>query len=117
MYYLKFLEKIERQTKGNKRDFQAWIYLDGYSGCNDALYFHTENPDKDFPYWLDNVEWNVEIPSILISLLDSSKFNIGRLKNKNKYSYIIQKKGLGLEINKQTIEIGADAIKDNHYRS
>jgi len=103
MYYLKIFEKIERLTKGNKRDFQAWIYFDGCNGYDDAFYFHTENPDKDFPYWLDDIEWNVEIPSTLLSLVDTSKFNIGRLEIKNKYSYIIQKKGLGLEINKQII--------------
>jgi hypothetical protein len=100
LYYIKIFEKIDKQTNENKRDFQTWIYLDGHDGVNDAIYFHTENPEYDFPYWLDNVEWNIEIPPILIGLLDLSKFNIGTLKGKkeNVNSYIIQKKGLGLNI-------------------
>lgn len=103
LYYLKIFEKINKQTKGNKRDFQTWIYLDGYDGVDDAIYFHTENPECDFPYLLDNIEWNIEIPPILKGLLDLSKFNIGMLKDKkeNVHSYIIQKKVLGLNINKR----------------
>lgn len=100
LYYLKIFEKIDKQTRENKRNFQTWIYLDGYEGGDDALYFHTENPESEFPYWLDNIEWNIEIPPILIGLLDLSNFNIGMIKGKeeNVYSYIIQKKGLGLKI-------------------
>lgn len=107
LYYFKILEKIDLQTKGIKRDFQTWIYLDGYDGTCDAIYFHTENPEGDFPYWLDNVEWNVEIPSILLNLLDLSEFNIGIIRNvkDNTHSYIIQKKGLGQKINKKQINI------------
>lgn len=103
LYYLKIMEKIETQTRHNKRLFQTWIYLDGYGGYCDAIYFHTENPEGDFPYWLDNIEWNKKIPPILIGLLDLSKFDIGILKSKrdNIDSYIIQKKELGLEISKQ----------------
>lgn len=103
LYYLKIMEKIEIQTRDNKLLFQTWIYLDGHEGTCDAIYFHTKNPEGDFPYWLDNIEWNKKIPTILIGLLDLSKFNIGTLNNRrdNVDSYIIQKKGLGLEINKQ----------------
>ncbi|WP_035293851.1 hypothetical protein [Clostridium sp. KNHs214] len=67
-------------SKENKRDFQTWIYLGGDEGVDDALYFHTENPGCDFPCWLDNIEWDVEIPHILIGILDLSKFHIGMLK-------------------------------------
>lgn len=103
LYYLKIFDKIDRQTEENKRDFQTWINLDGRDGVDDALYFHTENPECDFPYLLDNVEWNIEVPSILVGLLDLSKFNIGVLKDKdeNVHSYIIQKKGFGLKISKR----------------
>lgn len=106
MYYLKFFEKIHLQTKGNKRDFQTWIYLDGYDGTCDAIYLHTENPEGDFPYWSDNVEWNIKIPPILLGILDLSEFNVGVIREEeNVHSYIIQKKGLGLNINKQQVNI------------
>lgn len=103
MYYLKILEKIEVETKDSKRDFQAWIYLDKNDGTNDAIYFHTDNPKGDFPYWLDNIKWNVEVPAMLRELLDLSKFNVGEIKDEkdNVRSYIIQKKVLGLEIGRQ----------------
>ncbi|MEQ8154379.1 MAG: hypothetical protein ABRQ25_05785 [Clostridiaceae bacterium] len=102
-YYLKIFEKIDLQTKGNIRNFQTWIYIDGDDGTCDAIYFHTENPEGDFPFWLDNIEWNIEIPPMLLDLLDLSKFNVGKIRSakENVYSYIIQKKGLGLNINKQ----------------
>ncbi|WP_139355774.1 hypothetical protein [Clostridium felsineum] len=103
LYYLKIFDRIDNQTNGSNREFQTWIYLDKHDGVDDALYFHTENPECDFPYRLENIEWNVEIPSILKDLLYLSNFNIGRLKAKkeNEHSYIIQKKGLGLRINKK----------------
>ncbi|MPM13549.1 hypothetical protein SDC9_59906 [bioreactor metagenome] len=100
MYYLKIIEKIELETKGSKRDFQTWIYLDKNDGTNDAIYFHTDNPEGNFPFVLDNVQWNIEVPTMLMELLDLSKFNVGIIRDEkgNVLSYIIQKKGLGLEI-------------------
>jgi hypothetical protein len=102
-YYLNIFEKIENQTNNIDRMFQTWIYLNGSDGYYDALYFHTENPECDFPFWLDNIEWNIEIPRILLGLLDLQKFNIGLIRNveEGTHSYIIQKKGLGLEIRDQ----------------
>jgi len=103
LYYLKIFDKIKKQVNGYERKFQTWIYLDGIDGVDDAIYFHTENPECDFPYWLDNIEWNIEIPRILIGLLDLSEFNIGVIRDveEGAHSYIIQKKGLGLEIREQ----------------
>lgn len=100
LYYTKILNKINDQTRRNKRDFQTWIYLDGGDGTNDALYIHTRNPEDDFPYCLDNIEWDTEIPPILIGLLDLSTFYIWKFKGKkeNMPSYIIQKRELGLKI-------------------
>ncbi|QAA33943.1 hypothetical protein [Clostridium manihotivorum] len=98
--YIRIFDKIDEQTKESDRKFQTWIYLDGSNGYNDAIYFHTENPEIYFPYCLENVEWNKEIPKILIGLLNFSDYRIGVLKgsNENAHSYIIQKKGLGLDI-------------------
>lgn len=103
MYYLKIIEKIELETKDSKRDFQTWIYLDKHDGTNDAIYFHTDNPEGNFPLVLDSIEWSVEVPTMLMELLDLSKFNVGEIKDEkgNVCSYIIQKKGLGLEIGRQ----------------
>lgn len=103
MYYLKILDKIEFETKEVERDFQTWIYLDRYDGSNDAVYFHTDNPEGDFPLVFDKIEWNTEIPSMLLDLLDLSGFNVGRIRNERDIvrAYIIQKKGLGLDISKE----------------
>lgn len=96
-YYLEILEKIERLTIGSKKKFQTWIML-GNEGFYDAIYFHTQNPQTDFPYKLDNIKWDVEIPSMFVNLLDLSKFCVGRIEHEDGYSYIIQKKGLGQDI-------------------
>ena len=100
LYYLKIFKKIELQTKDTKRDFQAWIYIDGHDGAYDAIYFHTENPHGNFPYYLDNIKWNIEIPSMLLDVVDLSELNVGVIKNEkeNSSSYIIQKKALGINI-------------------
>lgn len=100
LYYLKIFDKIKDLTESSERKFQTWIYLDGNDGSNDAVYFHTENPDGDFPYWLDKIEWEIESPKLLIGLLDLSEYRIGMLRGKseNVHSYIIQRKGLGLYI-------------------
>lgn len=66
----------------------------------DAIYFHTENPHGNFPYYLDNIKWNIEIPSMLLDVVDLSELNVGVIKNEkeNSSSYIIQKKALGINL-------------------
>lgn len=100
LYYLKILKKIEMLTSNNERAFQTWILLDGHEGYYDAVYFHSKNPHNDFPIKFDNVIWNTEVPRVLEHLADLSKFNIGKFKidEEKAYSYIIQKKGLGLSV-------------------
>lgn len=100
LYYLKIFKKIELQTKDTKRDFQTWIYIDGHDGAYDAIYFHTENPQGNFPYYLDNIKWNIEIPSMLLDVVDLQELNVGVIKSEkeNSRSYIIQKKALGINI-------------------
>lgn len=98
LYYIKLLEKIEKLTIESKRKFQTWLFIGGNKGWYDAIYFHTENPQSDFPYKLEIINWDAEIPYILTELLDLSKFSVGRIKDKDGCIYIIQKKGLGIEI-------------------
>jgi len=100
LYYIRILEKIEKLTSKNKRDFQTWILLDGYRGYNDAIYFHSSNPHTEFPIKFNEVDWNVDTPLIIKNLIDLSEFNIGKFKveEQNSYSYIIQKKGLGFRV-------------------
>ena len=100
LYYIEILEKIEKLTSNNEREFQTWILLDGYEGFSDAIYFHSKNPHTDFPIKFDKVIWSAKLPPMLDTLIDLSKFNIGKFKvdDENAYSYIIQKKGLGLSI-------------------
>lgn len=95
-YYLLMLEKIEQQTKEYNKEFQTWIFLDGKEGAYDAIYFHTENPYSDFPYLVDNIEWNIEVPNMLSSILDLSIYRLGKVEFDNgNYYFIIQKNGLG----------------------
>ena len=94
-YYIDLLEKIESLTMRYNRDFQTWILLDGKAGMYDAIYFHTENPNADFPYKSDQTDWNTELPHDYEPLFDLSKYTFGKMENENGYSYIIQKRGLG----------------------
>jgi len=98
LYYIRILDKIEKLTSDNKRDFQTWILIDGCSGNNDAIYFHSSNPHTEFPMKFDKIVWNVEVPTLIKDLVDLSEFNIGEFKGEEPNSYIIQKKGLGLQL-------------------
>ncbi len=46
----------------------------------------------------DKIVWNVEVPTLIKDLVDLSEFNIGEFKGEEPNSYIIQKKGLGLQL-------------------
>lgn len=100
IYYLDLLEKTEMITKHNDKKFQTWIFFDSKEGMYDAIYFHTENPNNEFPYKISNIQWNIELPNMFQGLLDLSKYSFGRIdyNSNNKYSYFIQKKGLGESI-------------------
>lgn len=94
-YYIDLLKKIEGLTKESDRIFQAWAFFDGKLGMYDAIYLHTENPHEGFPYRLDNVQWNTEIPHVFKQLLDLSKYAFGKIESEEGCCYIIQKIGLG----------------------
>jgi len=97
-YYLDLLDKIERLTIHSERDFQTWIFIDGKEGMYDALFFHTKNMHSDFPFSLDNINWNAEIPDYFATIIDLSKYSFGRAEEQDGYHYIIQRKGLGRSI-------------------
>lgn len=100
LYYIKILEKIENLTSNNKREFQTWILFDGNEGYNDAIYFHSKNPHTDFPIKFDKVIWCDKVPPVLETIINLAIFNVGKFKidEESAYSYIIQKKGLGLSV-------------------
>lgn len=97
-YYNLLFDKIDNQTKGCEKKFQTWILIDGCDGAMDAIYVHTENPYSEFPFKIDDIDWNVKIPSFVGKALDLDKFNIGRFKSNNSYSYLIERKEIGISL-------------------
>jgi hypothetical protein len=97
-YYVMMINKIEQLTKNSITEFQAWIYIDNNDGGMDAIYFHTNNPHSKFPFRLEGIELNFKIPHYITSSIDLKKFNIGRYRIENGYSYFIEKKELGVSV-------------------
>lgn len=101
LYYMKFLDKIENLTKDSKVLYQTWIFVSGHQGIYDAIYFHTQNPHTEFPYELEDIEWEADIPKLLRETLNLSKFMVGKIKGENEDFYYIQKAGVGQEIKRR----------------
>lgn len=97
-YYMMLLDKIERDTQEIKRSFQTWIFINENDGGMDAIYLHTENPYTAFPYYLDKMEMNTELPDFIKTTIDLNKYNIGRITSDDGHLYFVQKKGLGISI-------------------
>lgn len=96
---MNLLDKVQVLTKDSSKDFQSWIYFDGETGTNDAIYFHTENPNRnDFPIILREVEWDVELPDILCGIINENDFDIARSMFEGQISFYIYKKRLGLSL-------------------
>jgi hypothetical protein len=74
------------------------VFLDSKEGCYDAIYIHTENPHSEFPRIFNNLKIINALPNALVGLVDSSDYDIYGLLSL--YSYIIQKKGVGLTVSK-----------------
>ncbi len=50
-------EKIKSQIQSFSLPYQLWIFIDENDSCYDAIYIHTENPNKSpFPIKLESCE-------------------------------------------------------------
>jgi hypothetical protein len=61
------------------KESQCWCILDPSDSGEDAVYVHTENPNRpNFPYQYEGVSWDFSAPSWVISVFSSPQYLIGR---------------------------------------
>jgi hypothetical protein len=70
---------VETAGRGSGRPWQSWLLLDPEDACEDAVYLHTPNPNRDnFPYQFEGVSWGVEPPVWLAESIGPSSVELGR---------------------------------------
>jgi len=83
-------EKVLEQLKDYKDPCQAWLSFSARRPTQDALYFHTPNPNQDnFPYQFNGFEWNTEVPALLVPFMKEN-FEVGIAKFKGEVWYAVR---------------------------
>jgi hypothetical protein len=99
--YLALYERVLNQLKMFKGPYQSWIFLDEVDASQDALFIHSPNPNDDnFPFKIDKLNWDCEIPKIFSDLIEQKKFSVGRYNVSFAYGdrYIIQFKSQNIKL-------------------
>jgi hypothetical protein len=59
-------EKVLEQLKDYGKPYQVWLSFSAKRSYDDALYFHTPNPNQDnFPYDFEGYSWSAKVPALL----------------------------------------------------
>ena len=84
-------QNITQQVREYSKPYQTWIYLDLQDAGQDAVYFHTPNPNQDnFPVQLPNVNWDFsDLEEFLAQWLSSLplRAGVGTWRN-NQHFYV-----------------------------
>ncbi len=83
-------EKINSQAKTWSLEHNIWVLIDPNNSCDDSLYIHTPNPNKnvEFPYSFEGVSWGQKPPD-LISHFINENLEVG-ISNYNDILYWIR---------------------------
>ena len=87
-------ENLLEQLKEYHKPYQVWLSFAAHDSSQDALYFHTPNPNQDnFPYLFKNYEWGIKAPALLSSFI-KNEYEIGvtHYAGDKWYSVRVQKK-------------------------
>lgn len=70
-------EKALEQLKNYKEPHQVWLSFAAHNSYQNALYFHTPNPNQDnFPYKFEDYVWSDEVPTLLAPYM-KEEFEVG----------------------------------------
>ncbi len=84
-------EQVEQFARGRRGPWQSWLVIDTADSGQDAVYFHTPNPNRDnFPYAFEGVIWSVVPPAYLAKFIDSH-MQVGRSESNGIALYWIRK--------------------------
>jgi hypothetical protein len=85
--YQKFADSLKNYGK----PYQLWIYLDQNDAAQDAVYFHTQNPNRDnYPCKFEDAQWGIPIIEQFFSeIMPLFKFRAGKQEWNDSQIYFI----------------------------
>ena len=87
---------ILQQAKASGISFQAFVNICIEDARQDALYFHTPNPNaNNFPHQFEGYEWQADLPKFLEPFVDNRLHEIGKIRFDEKTWYTIVPLGEG----------------------
>jgi len=91
--YLQLMNRFVEQAKAFDKPWQTWLLVDLDDSSQDALYFHTPNPNQDnFPFGFDGVNWGIQMPALLKNIVYSENYFVGEAYYQDIHSYYIKLK-------------------------
>ncbi len=77
--HLELFQRLQVQAMKFSNPWQSWIAIDPSDAAQDAVYFHTPNPNHDnFPYLFEAVIWDIAVPDLLAGLIDENDHAVGQ---------------------------------------
>jgi len=83
-------ENVLEQVKTYKKPYQTWLSINSKDAYQDALFFHTPNPNQNnFPYAFPGFETTDNIPPIIRDFI-SDKYEVARLEENGQKWYVVR---------------------------
>lgn len=93
--HLELFRRLQAQVGSFSKPWQSWIAIDPNDSAQDAVYFHTPNPNHDnFPYMFETVTWNIVPPDLLAGLIDTKDHVVGQSDYNGFRMYWIKKQNV-----------------------
>ena len=108
-------EQVRDRVKGWKKSIQTWVIVDALDSSQDALYLHSENPNKDnFPYGFEGVAWGGSPPAWLREFISAEQHEFGICNYAGTLMYWVREK-----VPQQNLEpfLSMDIAADNDRES
>jgi hypothetical protein len=91
--HVRLHDKLVKQARHFLIPWQCWVIVDARNSWNDAVYFHTPNPQhSNYPVEFPMVIWGIATPESMKGLIDTGKHIVGRVKFKKNPIYFIRMK-------------------------
>jgi hypothetical protein len=73
------LLRVEQLTRSWALPHQAWLQIYPADSWEDCIWLHTPNPNSEYPYSFEGVDWSASAPEKLLPLLDLGVVEFGRV--------------------------------------
>jgi hypothetical protein len=84
------LDRLRRQSASFAKPSQVWALVNEDDSANDAVYFHTRNPNADnFPVDFDFLDFQASVPAWLDAHVDHGIYRVGAALREGQMEYYI----------------------------